>query len=73
MIGTTGQLDYLQQIGSDMLEISVSERAHHARITIMDQQSVARGTFDILQPAELKRAKNLIEQLVQMTNSQVEP
>ena len=60
---TTGKLDYLQRIGTDIFDVSVSERSHHARITILDKDGELRGTFDVLVPDELKRATRILEQL----------
>lgn len=60
----TGDLGYVQRIGSDMFEVSVTRRAHVARITIMDQDGQARGTFDVLDPLELERAKKLVDRLL---------
>lgn len=66
---TTGDLDYLQRVGSDVFELSISERAHHARITLMDRSGESRGTFDILEENERKRATRLLKELIEETPS----
>lgn len=64
----TGELDYLQRVGSDVFELSISERAHHARITLMDRTGAPRGTFDVLEENERKRAIKLLKALIAETS-----
>ena len=60
----TGEMDYLKRIGSDLVELPVSERAHHTQISVVDRTGTPRGTFDVVIPRDLKRAKKLIEELL---------
>ena len=60
----TGDMGYLTRVGNDLVQLPVSHRAHHTQITIIDRDGEPRGTFDVVAPSDLKRAKKLIDELL---------
>ncbi len=62
----TGELPYLQRIGQDFFELSISERAHYAQLTIIDRDGKSQGTFHALIPADLRRAKGILDDLLEL-------
>jgi len=60
----TGEIEYLERMGTDFFDVSVTERGHHAQFTIMDRDSESRGVFQAMVPEDVERAKTLLDQLL---------
>lgn len=63
-IFATGDIEYLKRVGKDLLDVSVTEKAHDAQLTIVDRKGKVCGTFEALEPAQLQLAKDVIRKLL---------
>jgi len=61
----TGDFKYIRQVGHDILDVSIDERAHYAMLTIVDRSGKARGSFHALKDFDMRRAKLLLEELLE--------
>jgi len=56
----TGEMDYLQRVGQDILKLSVKLQGHNQNLMVVDRAGQIRGTFDLVVPTDLRAARELM-------------
>ena len=60
----TGDLGYIGRIAKDLFGIhDVTKSTHSDRVVVSDRAGKIRGRFQVTEPAELTKLKELVEQL----------
>ena len=61
----TGNFDYIQRVGQDMLDVFVDRRSHNTDVFVVDRTGQIRGRYNALAPSELEKTKQLLGELLE--------
>ena len=63
----TGDFNYIQRIGRDMLDVLVDQRSHNTDLFVVDPAGQIRGRYNAIATNELAKARQLLHELLDET------